>query len=57
MFIILSLAFHVLVIDVCYPFPCDGNAACTNVFDDFTCACNPEFIGDGYTCLRKLRMF
>ena len=29
---------------------CDTNANCTNIGGSFTCACNPGYSGDGFTC-------
>ena len=34
---------------------CDTNAACTNTPGGFTCTCNQGYIGDGVTCMGKLR--
>jgi hypothetical protein len=33
------------------PGPCDANATCTNIPGSFTCACNPGYHGDGFTCV------
>ena len=32
---------------------CHANATCTNNAGGFTCACDPYFDGDGYSCERK----
>lgn len=32
---------------------CSPNASCKNKFDGFTCTCNPGFVGDGVTCIKK----
>lgn len=40
--------------DPCVTAPCDANAACTRDSpsnSDFTCTCNPGFVGDGLTCI------
>jgi alpha-tubulin suppressor-like RCC1 family protein len=37
--------------DVCNPSPCDANATCSRgAGGEATCACNPNFVGNGKTC-------
>ena len=33
---------------------CSQFATCTNVRGSFTCACNPGYTGDGFTCTGKI---
>jgi len=32
---------------------CSPNAICTNTAGGFTCACKPDYEGDGRTCVKK----
>jgi hypothetical protein len=36
--------------DECDPDPCDPNAACTDLHEDYRCECNDLYEGDGETC-------
>ena len=47
-----------LVIDYCASNPCDVNAECSSSVGSFSCACNPGYTGDGFTCTgRQLLCF
>jgi len=35
---------------------CDTNAICTNEIGSFSCTCNPEYSGDGFTCFGNLQI-
>jgi hypothetical protein len=36
--------------DECDPDPCDPNATCTDLHEDYRCECNDLYEGDGETC-------